>query len=399
MSCALKMVDQHRARRPRTAAQGPSPPRAAFRYERLPLIALSMFALVAALWGGILRLGWNAPVVQPGLYLAHGPLMICGFLGTLIALERAIALGKRWGYIAPGLSGAGALALIVGVPDSAGALLITLGSVGLLANFVAILRLQTALFTVTMALGAVAWCIGDILWLTHTPIIGMFPWWTGFLVLTIVGERLELSRLTGLNERNQPLFAAGLGIFLVGCAVALRAPAYGLRLAGLGMLAMALWLSRYDLARRTVRQEGLTRFIAINLLAGYLWLGAGGLAWLWFGNDLTRFHYDVMLHTIFLGFVFSMVFAHAPIIFPAVLQGSLPYRRAFYVHSALLHLSLLLRVGADLYGSYVGYQWGGLLNVVALLIFVGNTARAVVSGMARTRQVARVRTATSEAGD
>ncbi len=372
----------------RTAGTGQPAARATLKYEGLPLLALSILALLAALWAGLLRLGWGLPAIEPGLYVAHGPLMVCGFLGTLISLERAVALGEGWSYSAPILSGAGALALIVGIPDPAGPFLITLGSLGLIASFIAILRRQTALFTITMALGAVAWFVGNCLWLYRIPVIEMFFWWTGFLVLTIVGERLELSRLTGLAERNRLPLLLGTGVFLAGLVTGLHLPALGLRLAGLGMLAMALWLVRYDLARRTVKQAGLTRFIAANLLAGYFWLGAGGLAWLWFGDDLTTFHYDVMLHTVFLGFVFSMIFAHAPIIFPAVLRRPLPYRRTFYVHSALLHLSLLLRIGGDLWAWDTAYRWGGLLNVIALLVFVGNTGHAVVCGMMRTRESA-----------
>jgi hypothetical protein len=346
-------------------------------YSRLPLLAVSMLALLAGLWAGLLRLGWSVPPMQPGLYFAHGPLMVCGFLGTLISLERAVALGESWSYAAPVLSGAGALALIIGAPDPIGAILITLGSFSLIANFVAILRRQTALFTLTMALGAGAWFVGNCLWLAGMPIMEMFFWWTGFFVLTIVGERLELSRLTGSSGRNRPLFLFATGAFVAGLAIGLRDPAVGLRLAGLAMLLMALWLWRYDLARWTVRQQGLTRFIAVNLLAGYFWLAVGALAWIWFGGDLTTLHYDVMLHAIFLGFVFSMIFAHAPVIFPAVLQRPLPYRRAFYLHSMLLQLSLALRTGGDLVSSYAAFQWGGLLNVVAVLVFVGNTVWAI----------------------
>jgi hypothetical protein len=123
------------------------------RQARLWLLALSMVALLAALWAGLLRLGWSLPAIQPGLYISHGSLMVCGFLGTLISLERAVALGEGWSYAALALSGAGALALIIGFADPIGAVFITLGSVGLVANFAAILRRQTALFTITMALG------------------------------------------------------------------------------------------------------------------------------------------------------------------------------------------------------------------------------------------------------
>jgi hypothetical protein len=348
-----------------------------------------MFALLSALWAGLLRLGLGLPAIQSGLYTAHGPLMVSGFLGTLISLERAVALGEGWAYVAPSLSGLGALALIAGVPDPPAALLITLGSAALIVNFLAILRRQAALFTVTMALGAVAWFVGNCLWLAGIPIIEMFFWWTGFLVLTIVGERLELSRLTGFDEQKKTAFLVGVGVFSASLAISSRIPGTGLRLAGLSMLAMALWLARYDLARRTVKQRGLTRFIAVNLLAGYFWLGIGGIAWLCFGDDLTTFHYDMMLHTVFLGFVFSMIFAHAPLIFPAVLQRQLPYRNSFFVHSAVLHLSLVVRMTGDLSGSYEAYEWGALLNVLAVLVFVANTMRAIVLGMSRSRQSMR----------
>lgn len=350
-------------------------------YGRPPLLGLSMLTLLAALWGGLLRLGWAVPAIQPGLYLSHGPLMVGGFLGTLISLERAVALGGSWSYAAPALSGAGALALIFGISDPVGPLLVTLGSVGLIVNFAAIIRRQAALFTLTMGFGAVAWLVGNCLWLARIPITEMFFWWVGFLVFTIVGERLELSRLTGLAGQGHKLFAPGAIVFLAGLAIASFKADTGLRIAGLGMFALALWLWRYDLARRTVRQQGLPRFIAVNLLAGYFWLGLGAFAWLWFGDDLTTFHYDVMLHAIFLGFVFSMVFAHAPVIFPAVLERPLPYRRAFYLHSALLHLSLVLRIGGDLLASYTAYRWGGLLNMITLLTFMASTAHAVASGI------------------
>jgi hypothetical protein len=41
-------------------------------------------------------------LLAAGLYIGHGPLMVCGFLGTLISLERAVAL-DAWSYAAPAL--------------------------------------------------------------------------------------------------------------------------------------------------------------------------------------------------------------------------------------------------------------------------------------------------------
>jgi ABC-type Mn2+/Zn2+ transport system permease subunit len=94
--------------------------------------------------------------------------------------------------------------------------------------------------------------------------------------------------------------------------------------------------------------------------------------------------YDAMLHAVFVGFVLSMVFAHAPIIFPAVLGVPLVYRRSSYLHVAVLHLSLTARVIGDLVDVLGRWRsWGGLLNAAALILFVVNTIRAIDRPSAR----------------
>jgi hypothetical protein len=152
-------------------------------------------------------------------------------------------------------------------------------------------------------------------------------------------------------------------------------------LSGIGLIALALWLLRYDMAWRTVSQPGLPRFMAVCLLSGYLWLGIGGVLWLAFADWFTAGpYYDAMLHTIFLGFVFSMIFAHAPIIFPSITGMPMPFSQEFYAHFALLYFSLLVRVVGDISAWMLLRKWGGLLNVLALLLFLINNVRAVRRG-------------------
>jgi hypothetical protein len=149
-------------------------------------------------------------------------------------------------------------------------------------------------------------------------------------------------------------------------------------------VALAGWLAVHDVARRTVRRPGLTRYMAVCLLAGYVWLATAGALWAGFGTLGDGRAYDAMLHALFLGFVIGMVFAHAPVIVPAVFRAPVPYLPRFYIHVALLHLSLVLRlVGGDLAGSRVSWQVGGVLNEVALLLFVASTCAAVVHGRRR----------------
>jgi len=360
---------------------------------RFPLMALGLLALLAAMWAGLVRMGWSWPALQPGLPIAHGPLMICGFLGTVIGLERAVALNRGWTYIGPVLTGLGGLALIVGLPTPVGSLLITLGSVGLGLVFGLILRMEMAVYTVTMAVGVLSWVIANGLWLLGGPIYTVVYWWAGFLILTIAGERLELGRLLRLSRFVQGLFVAIIALFVIGLGLSstetLLPFGVGVRLAAAAMLALSLWLLRYDVARYTVRKKGLTRFIAVCLLAGYGWLGIGGVLGLIYGGVSAGFQYDAILHAIFVGFVMSMIFGHAPIIFPAVIGKNIPFQSSFYLHLALLHMSLLLRVIGDLTIWLPGRQWGGLLNVVAILLFMANTALA----MRRSTGVASPKTA------
>lgn len=155
----------------------------------------------------------------------------------------------------------------------------------------------------------------------------------------------------------------------------------GVRITGAGLLAIGLWLLRYDMARRTATERGLPRFMAISLLAGYGWLAAGGVMWILFAADFSSGpRYDAMLHAIFLGFVFSMIFAHAPIIFPSITGLAMAFDGGFYSHLGLLHVSLALRIAGDLAESLPWQQWGGLLNVAAVLLFLANNIRTIRRG-------------------
>jgi hypothetical protein len=104
--------------------------RSKFHSYHLVLLALAILALLAAIWAGWVRLGWHWPVPEAGFTLIHGTLMVSAFLGTLIALERAVALGQRWMYVGPLLTGLAGISLILGLDTTIGAILIALGSLG-----------------------------------------------------------------------------------------------------------------------------------------------------------------------------------------------------------------------------------------------------------------------------
>jgi hypothetical protein len=346
--------------------------------RRVPMLVVGLVSMACGMWLGLVRLGWSLPLPWPDQLIAHGPLMVCGFLGTLISLERAVALGSRWGYAAPVLVAAGALMLDLGPLGAFGPLLITAGSLVMVAIFVAVWRRHASLFVATMTIGALAWTAGNLQWLGGAPIFRVVFWWLAFLVLTIAGERLELNRVLRPTRAVRWEFVLAMVTVLGGVAAATWWPEPGVRGLGVGLIALTWWLARHDVARRTVHQRGVTRFMAVCLLGGYAWLGVGGAIAAVTGVAMPGLLYDAMLHAVFVGFVISMVFAHAPVIFPAVLGLPLEYRPAFYLHVGVLHISLILRVVGDLVDSLGRWRvWGGLLNAAALLLFMFNTGRSM----------------------
>ena len=342
-----------------------------------------MAALVWGIAAGLVRMGWAVPVPHPEHLVLHGPLMISGFLGTVIALERAVAHARAWSYLAPALSAAGVATLLFAPASPVGPALLTLGSAALVAVYAAIALRHPSLHLHAMAIGAVFWLAGNALWLSGWPGFRVVFWWIGFPVLTIAGERLELTRLLPPTRFGRAAFVVIAAALAAGATLASASPSEAPRVAGAGLLALSAWLLRYDIARRTIRLGGLARFTAACLLSGYVWLGAAGALALVHSGEFSGPIYDAVLHAVLVGFVFAMIFGHAPIIFPAVLGGRAVFRPTFYAHLVLLQASVALRVAGDLSlawgdgGWGRGRAWGGALGAAAILVFLQATVRSL----------------------
>lgn len=347
---------------------------------RFPLMALGGLSLLAAIWAGLVRMGWNLAIPNFRFPEVHGPLMIVGFLGTVIGLERAVAVKRPWAYGAPLFAVLSALMQLAGLPARWGQAFAVVSAAFLLAIFCLLWWRQRESYLAIIGLGAVLWLVGNSLWLVGYPYFSFAGWWAGFLVLTIAGERLELSRLRRLSNISRALLFLAIIILVFGLSrTSISMP--GSRIAGVGLIAIALWLLRWDIAWRTIRIAGLPRFMAVSLLSGYAWLLAAGVLWIIYARDFVAGpYYDAMLHAIFLGFVFTMIFAHAPVILPSVMDVPMPFQNAFYAHVVLLHLSLFVRIGGDLVVSPSVRMWGGLLNGLAIVLFLANNICAVRIG-------------------
>ena len=346
---------------------------------RFLTLALVLASLALGLWAALRLIGWSIALPDPSLADAHGVLMVNGVLAGLIGIERAVALERRVFYLAPLLSALGGIALALGGAESLSFALVSLGAAALIASFLTIFARQPALYTGVMVAGAFLLLGGNVLGWDGLAVFYLIPWWGSFLILVIAAERLELTRVLPPNRLNRITFGVSAALTVVGCvvsasslssgAVASSSFASGFFLTASGWVLLAIWLFFNDIAYRSLTRRGLPRFTGTCLLLGYVWLLVGGAIVLYENGWLSGLTYDAGLHAIFLGFVLSLIFAHALVIVPAVVGRNLRFRRILYLPLAILEVSLAVRILADFSANLSLREWAGLFNVVAILLF------------------------------
>ena len=361
----------------------------------LALLALGFVSLGLSVWGGLVRIGWwDYSSTLPGLPGIHGPLVVCGFLGTFFTLERALSLKYWWGYLIPFLIVVGALSLLIDPLWKGSRIIITMGSFGFLALCLVSLQKQINFFNSMITLGSVFWISGMIIWWVDWPVFNIYLWWMGFVLFTMVGQRLELAHRAHVIPKFFVLFGMALSFVLLGQLLmavghqsaseavatvdfdAIHDPRLilGMRLAGVGMLGTALWLLRYDAAWSLIRNGGMAGYIAVCLLSSYIWLCVSGLLSILYAGFVSGPKYDALIHSFFVGFVLFAIFGHTP----SMLLSSLGIRftriNSFFLHVLLLHIALVVRIWADVFPHRALQKWGGMLNAVAIVLFLAGTA-------------------------
>lgn len=350
------------------------------RVVRPVMMALVAISLISGVVGGLLRAGVPMPALMqldwPKQALGlHAALMVCGFLGTVIGIERAVALRSPWAFIAPVASALGA-ACLLHRQYTWGAQLFELAAVVFAVVNAVIVKRQSAPHTWMLLLSAGVWLWGNSRFMFIGVVPSVLTAWFGFLVLTIAAERLEMSRLTKGHPKAQPWLAAVVAVMLGGVWWSTEQTPWGGVLFGASLVGLALWLGLFDIARRTVRTQGLSRYMAVCLLSGYAWLAVAGVCWAGYAVGWpTR---DAALHALGLGFVFSMVMGHAPVILPAVARIKLHYDARFYGPLLALHVSLLLRLLPG-WASDTWRAWGAGLNAASMVLFVVTVISAAVA--------------------
>ena len=330
-------------------------------YFVLPLAMLSMLMGVYAGW---LRLGWDFVIVEPAATAQHGVLMVGCFLGTLIATERvAVLKNKGWWWWAIPLVFVSSLPLMMHLSPQTGYVALVLGSIGYV--IISIRAYQTYQLTgdALLLVGAIFQLFGHLAFSITFSFPIAFAAWMAFFVFTIVGERLNLTRFSPVTSRNRWELFMWLGGFIA--SLFFYHEGYGIVLT-ITLVGIGQWLVRNDIARHNLNKTGSYRFLGMTLLTGYGWLMLTGLVAVL--NNGSPWLYDAVLHCFFVGFVLSMIMAHAPIIFPSLVGiNAKPYHPFMYVWIGTMQVSLLMRIVGDLSQNLSLRKWGGLFNGLAFL--------------------------------
>ena len=364
------MVTPARPARPPRAADPPPLPRGAVGL----VAAMAILNLLGAVGGGLVRLG-SLPAQGFGptgthAIGAHGAVMMAGFFGALIALERVVAL--RRGLWVPVLAALGGwLAWGAGLWTAAGGLWVA-SATGLVWLYVwAGTNRAMSLPLAVETSGALALLVANLafsLGQMEAARIG----WSAFLVLTIAGERRELTRLMKLPGWASRAFLLVWSGALAAVVLALWRPDWGASLWWITMALLAAWLLRWDVATRQWRAKGWAGHTAICLVAGYVWLAAASV--------LGLLDQTVAWHALWLGFVMAMVFGHAPILLPALAGWRPEPTRWALLPLAVLGASLALRVLASVMEWTVGLAVAGSGHALAFVLFGAVMVRAVRRG-------------------
>lgn len=329
--------------------------------ERLPIVFLAMFCLLCGLWSGLHRIGWNLNISS--ITAHHGAIMVGGFLGTLISLEKIIPLKKKFLYLIPVTSASSVLFFLIDQPKTAIYLLI-ISSASLVLIFLHYFLNQRKTIYILMLLGAIFWLVGNILLLTKFFYALAFPWWTAFTLFVIVAERLEIMIFLPVSQLSKRILVMFLIIFVVGALLSFHS--LGNLVCGLSLTGISIWLLKNDLISINLKKQNVQKFVAITLLCGYVALLLSGI--FFFSLSDQWLTYDAIVHSFFLGFVFSMIFAHGPMILPGILGISTkPFHKILYLWTILLQSSWLIRVFSDITLDLDGRKISGLFSATAIL--------------------------------
>lgn len=366
----------------------------------LIVVPVALLMMLFALVGGVMRLMANQGMVGSTplsfSFPFHGEIMVFGFLAVLITTERYIgSLTFKLSpviHLMPYLVALGAVLKVVGMVapveplNVVGSVLLAMGVVIYMYLIGALSRLSARPLPFRfMLLAALLLLIGIFLSIPRSPVGNMTFFLLGFPILTILGERVELSRFlssTVYRWSEWGLWAAAVA-FLLLLREDERLMAIGWALL-MGIAVLPLLGSELALVKAGERApERFYRYLGRHLWLAYSWFFLGlilVIAWALSGGSPAM--YDAATHSLAVGFVGTMILAHAPAMAPALLNLTIAQEKVNLLPLELLTVGNLLRVVGDVLRTLglpleVVVGISGLFILAALIAFVWMMAKAL----------------------
>ncbi|HWI89824.1 MAG TPA: hypothetical protein VNT20_01060 [Flavisolibacter sp.] len=231
-----------------------------------PFIILS---LLSAIWSGWLRIGWNFPITN--VAAQHGALMVNSFLALLIFLERAVVFRNKLVLALPLFNALSVVAFAAGFPVVAQLLFILCSSVFTLVCLYFIYRYKESYYFIFL-IGAVCLLTGNVILYRTNFYPSAVTWWMGFLLLTIIAERLELSRFLKLTDFKRYILWFCLALVVVALLHPLQVQ--GNTFFAIAIAMNAIWLLKYDMARHSIKAKGHSNKVAGKIIPAYSLCGS-----------------------------------------------------------------------------------------------------------------------------
>lgn len=407
----------------KAAAAGTSSPGDAFRSSasasiKLPRMRLFLLflAAVGALMGlnaALIRASIPAVVNRAPLGDGHGVFMVFGFLGGAIGLERAVAYRAgspkkpTSGFLAPAFAGIGSVLMVMEAlpfvsretsfapfafmatyPQALPGIAWTLSMIALTGIYVGVWHRQQSVAVLIQLLGAALGVLGVALWARGVEAQILAPWWMTYLVLTIVGERIELARVAFIAHNVEWRIFFSAVAFAVSLAVCLVVPSVGYPLMGVTSGTMLLLAITHDTARKTYKIKGVTGFMGTCMLVGYAWALLASAIWIFSPTGFSGYWRDLAIHALALGFTMSMVAAHASMIIPSITRRPMKYSPVLWVGWSVMQLGLFVRLLGTTRGDTLLWQWGDGISIGGMLVMMATVAVLNISTSAATAKSA-----------
>ncbi len=284
--------------------------------------------------------------------------MMMGFISGIIVVERANTLKDPFLTAASIAFPAGGFLLIAGIDFAAyyawffGSLLFVMWSVSFLAKYRG--RYSGFFFLFSSFLNFLGVCF----YAFGYPATFYVYSWVGFIVCFICGERMDMLQISRPSSLSRLAAFASPAAALAGVILVRK------ELMALFFLLLLLAVTRHDLAIRMYRRPGFSRFLSIGVITAYAWLTAAVPIWTLSSS------WDAMLHTIFLGFVGTMILAHGPVVLPAVLKIKHFFSPLLYIPFIILQTSTILRIWSGVFIRVDAWALSGLATISAVAIYV-----------------------------